>query len=232
MGSNEMTLGNHLIELRQRLIISCLAVVVCSLVSFVFSDQILAYFTQHVEDLVFLSPPEAFITAIKVSVFVGLMAALPVVISQFWLFVLPALKPKERLTFYIVIPASISLFYAGFAFGFYLVLPLAVRFLVEFATPVLTPMFTLRHYIGFMLQLLIPFGLVFQLPLMSCLLVRLRIITADSLRRSRKYALVLIFIVAAILTPPDVVTQLMLALPILLLFEVSVVLAWLIRPRR
>ena len=232
MEDKEMTLGSHLVELRQRIIISCLAVLVCSLVSFAFSDQILAYFTQHVEDLVFLSPPEAFITAIKISVFVGLMAALPVVISQFWLFILPALKRNERITFYIVIPASISLFYVGFAFGFYLVLPLAVRFLVEFARPVLTPMFTLRHYVGFMLQLLIPFGLVFQLPLMTCLLVRLRIITADSLRRSRKYALVMIFIVAAILTPPDVVTQLMLALPILLLFEFSVVLAWLVRPRR
>ncbi len=232
MEDTKMALSNHIVELRKRLIISVAAVTACSLISFIFSDQLIAYFTQHAGELVFLSPPEAFMTAIKVSAFVGLVLALPVVISQFWLFVLPALKRSERITFYIVIPSSIILFYAGVAFCFYLVLPTAVRFLVDFAGPSLTAMFTLREYIAFMLRLLIPFGLVFELPLMTCLLIRLRLITADGLRRSRKYALVLIFITAAILTPPDIATQVMLALPIVLLFEISVLLAWLIRPRR
>jgi len=231
MEDREMALGEHLIELRKRIIVSCLAVLACSLVSFAYSDQLIVYLAQHVDELVFLSPPEAFITAIKVSILTGFLLALPVVTSQFWLFVVPALKPGERRALYIIIPASIGLFYAGFAFGFYLVLPMAIRFLIEVAAPTLSPMFTLRLYIAFILQLLIPFGLMFQLPLLSCLLVRLRLITANSLRQSRKYALVLIFVIAAILTPPDVVTQLLLALPILVLFEVSVFLAWLLRPR-
>lgn len=232
MQDREMSLSDHLVELRKRLIISVVSVIAFSLLSFIFSDRLIAYFTQHVGELVFLSPPEAFMTAIKVSVFAGLVIALPVVISQFWLFVLPALKRSERITFYIVIPSSILLFYAGAAFCFYLVLPIAIRFLVDFASPGLEPMFTLREYIAFMLRLLIPFGLIFELPLMSCLLVRLRLITADGLRRSRKYALVVIFIFAAILTPPDIATQIMLALPIVLLYEISVLLVWVLRPRQ
>ncbi len=226
-----MSLGEHFVELRNRIIISLVAIFAGALVSFIFSEHLITYFTQHAGELVFLSPPEAFITSIKLSVFVGFMAALPIVLSQFWLFILPALTRSERITLYIVIPSSILLFYAGIVFCFYLVLPMAVRFLTEFGSPALAPMFSLRNYVAFMLQLLLPFGLVFEIPLMTSILVRLRLISARALRRSRKYALVIVFVVAAILTPPDITTQLMLALPIILLYEVSILLAWILRPR-
>lgn len=227
----EMTLGEHLIELRNRLIISIGGILLFSLLAFAFSGHLVAYFTQYADNLVILSPPEAFVTSIKISLFVGILLALPLLASQFWLFVLPALHRQERGLFYFLLPTSILLFYAGVAFCFYVVLPLAVRFLVDFAAPTMEAMFSLRQFAAFMLQMLIPFGLVFELPLMISLAVRLRLVTVESLRAARKYVIVAIFLVAAILTPPDITTQVLLALPIWFLFEISLLVGWIIRPR-
>ncbi len=226
-----MSLTDHLVELRSRSIISLLTLAVASAICFVFSEPILAYITRYVDNLVFLSPPEAFITSIKVSIFAGVLIALPMILTQFWLFVLPALKKKERLFFLLVIPVSFVLFYAGVAFGFYVVLPAAIRFLVSFGPAELMPMISLRHFVGFMLQMLIPFGLVFELPVVMSLLVRLQLMSVETLQRSRKYVLVLVFICAAIFTPPDIITQLLLAGPLIVLFEFSVLVARFVRPR-
>ncbi len=220
----EMTLVEHLTELRGRLIKALLTVVIFSVISYIFSEQLIDYFSQPVDNLVFLSPAEAFITHIKVSILMGIIIALPVIIFQFWKFILPALKKNEKKFFYIIMPTSLILFYAGIIFGFFVVLPLGMNFLLNFGGPELEAMISLDFYISFLITLLIPFGLIFQMPLVLNLMIKMGLVSIETLSSFRKYVIVLIFVVGAILTPPDIITQALLALPLILLFEASLLI--------
>ncbi len=224
----EMSLVEHLTELRSRLLKSIAVVLIFSIGAYVFSERLMEFLTVPVGDLVFLSPAEAFLTHIKVSVIFGILISLPVIFYQFWKFVLPALKKNEKKFFYILLPVSLLLFYAGILFCFFVVLPLGIRFLLNFGSPELEPMISLGYYISFLLALLLPFGLIFELPLVLNLMVKLRILSVKRIVSVRKYVIVLIFLVGAILTPPDVITQILLALPLIILFETSILIAKLI----
>ncbi len=224
----EMSLVEHLTELRSRLLKSIAVILIFSIGAYVFSERLLSYLTVPVGDLVFLSPAEAFLTHIKVSVIFGILISLPIVFYQFWKFVLPALKKNEKKFFYILLPVSLLLFYAGILFCFFVVLPLGIRFLLDFGGPELEPMISLGYYISFLLALLLPFGLIFELPLVLNLMVKLRILSVERIVSVRKYVIVLIFLVGAILTPPDIITQILLALPLIILFEASILIAKLI----
>lgn len=224
----EMSLVEHLTELRSRLLKSIAVILIFSIGAYVFSERLLSYLTVPVGDLVFLSPAEAFLTHIKVSVIFGILISLPIVFYQFWKFVLPALKKNEKKFFYILLPVSLLLFYAGIVFCFFVVLPLGIRFLLDFGGPELEPMISLGYYISFLLALLLPFGLIFELPLVLNLMVKLRILSVERIVSVRKYVIVLIFLVGAILTPPDIITQILLALPLIILFEASILIAKLI----
>ncbi len=224
----EMSLVEHLTELRSRLLKSIAVVLIFSIGAYVFSERLMEFLTVPVGDLVFLSPAEAFLTHIKVSVIFGILISLPVIFYQFWKFVLPALKKNEKKFFYILLPVSLLLFYAGILFCFFVVLPLGIRFLLNFGSPELEPMISLGYYISFLLALLLPFGLIFELPLVLNLMVKLKILSVKRIVSVRKYVIVLIFLVGAILTPPDVITQILLALPLIILFETSILIAKLI----
>jgi len=216
----------HLAELRKVLIISIVVIICFAIVSYVFSDQILDFLTKHIKStLVFLSPPEAFYIHLKVALFCGFISAAPILLYEFWKFLLPALKNNEKRFLYILFPFSLILFLVGIVFCFMIIIPLGIRFFMKFASSELQPMISLSNYISFLISFLVPFGLIFELPLIISLMIKLRLITVEQLKKTRKYTIIIFFIIGGILTPPDVITQAVMAIPLILLYEVSIILA-------
>ncbi len=231
MNDKQMTFIEHLTELRTRLLISIVSVLMFSIIGFVFANQIIRFLTQPLDNLVFLSPAEAFYTNIKVAVIGGFFLSLPIVLYQVWAFILSALKETEKRFLLIFLPCSWILFIVGTSFALFLVMPLALRFFIGFATPDVQPMISLNYYISFVLSLLIPFGLMFELPLVMALLVRLRLVHPRQIGKARRFIFLAIFVIGSLFTPPDVLSQMLLALPLLLLFEISLLISRIIAPK-
>ncbi len=232
MDEKGMSLVGHLTELRRSLIISLAAILVCSLGSYVFSEAIMELLTRPVDRLVFLSPVEAFLSHIKVSLFIGFLIALPIIVYQTWRFILPALNQNEKKSIHVLVPMSLVLFFVGLAFSFILVVPVGIRFLLGYSTEGIEAMISLGNYITFVMTMTLPFGIVFQLPLIQVVLIRLRIVTVQRLASLRKYVVVGAFILSAILTPPDIVSQVMLAVPLLFLYELGLIVSRIVTPRK
>jgi sec-independent protein translocase protein TatC len=220
-----MSFIEHLEELRSRIIKCVITVFVFSCISYVFVKQILSYAIKPVGKVVFISPQEAFFSYIILAFFIGLFISSPIIIFQIWRFVSAGLLRHERRALLIYGPISFLLFILGVAFAFFIILPIGVRFLLGFGTDFLQPMISISRYISFAGMLLLGFGIVFQLPLVILFLTQVGWVSTISLRRNRKYAILLIFIISAMMTPPDVITQILMAGPILLLLEVSIWLA-------
>jgi len=218
----KMGLLSHLEELRKRIISSIIAVIVCAIVGYIVSPYVIDFLTGPVERLVFLSPTEAFVTKLKVSLICGIFIALPVIFYHFWRFVKPALYSHERKYIIGAVFFSSFFFFAGVVFSYFVVLPVGLRFLLSFQSDKLQATLSISNYITFITKILFAFGIIFQLPVASFFLTKMRILKPQFLRKSRRVAVVLIFIAAALLTPPDVFTQLLMAGPLLLLFELSV----------
>lgn len=216
-----MTLLNHLDELRTRIIRSLLAVCIGALIAYFFIDQIVAFIIQPAGKLYYLRPAEAFFIYFKIAMMAGFLIGSPVIFYQVWAFFLPALTPKEKALLGIVVPASILLFFGGIAFSYFFVLPIGIKFFMGFAMEGLQPMLSMESYLDFVVMFLLPFGLMFELPLVIMMLAKIGLVTSALLSRSRRYVIFGIFIVAAILTPPDVVSQLLLAIPMMILYELS-----------
>jgi sec-independent protein translocase protein TatC len=220
----------HLEELRKRLIISFIAVGVGFVACYGFKEKLFKILTQPLisvmnqgETLIYTGLPEAFFTFLKVSFLGGLMIASPVIIYQFWVFVAPGLYDREKRLLLPIVFLSTLFFVGGALFGYFIVFPYGFQFFLGFATETIRPMPSMKEYLSFSAKLLLAFGLVFELPLVLTFLARLGIISVDFLKKNRKYALLLFFIGAAILTPPDVVTQIMMALPLMVLYEISII---------
>ncbi len=220
----------HLEELRKRLIVCFVAVGIGFVISYGFKEylfQILVHPLVKVmppgDSLIFTGLPEAFFTYLKVAFLAGLMLAAPIIIYEFWIFVAPGLYDKEKRLMLPIVFLSSFFFIGGALFGYFLVFPWGFKFFLGFATETIRPMPSMKEYLGFSAKLLLAFGLVFELPLVITFLARLGIVSVDFLKKNRKYALLLFFVGAAILTPPDVVTQIMMALPLMLLFEISII---------
>ncbi len=219
----------HLEELRRRLIISVIAVAVGFLVSYFFSKQLFEILMRPLivslppkSTLIFTSLPEAFFTYLKVSLLSGVFLASPVVLYEIWAFISPGLYGHEKKY---VIPFVIfsSVFFVGGAlFGYFVVFPFGFKFFLGFATDYIRPMPTIKEYFGFCAKLLFAFGVIFELPLFVLFLSKIGIVNDRMLRKQRKYAILIVFIVSAILTPPDAMTQLMMAGPLLALYEISI----------
>jgi sec-independent protein translocase protein TatC len=224
MEDRELTIVEHLGELRRRLIYILLSVVITSAAAYHFIDEILTFITTtgKIGNLVFINPTEAFFVIIKLSILVGVIAAMPFILYQVWKYVGVALKKNERKYLIYFGPVSFILFLMGAAFAFRTVLPMAMRFLLSFSREFIEPMITLNAYVSFLIKMVSAFGLMFELPLVVLFLSKIGIVTPDMLTKGRKYAIVLIFVVAAVLTPPDVISQIMLAVPILILYEISI----------
>lgn len=221
----EMPFLAHLEELRWRIIKSLISILLFSVIAYIFSDKVLDFLTKSVDNIYFTAPTEAFAVRIKISLIAGLILSFPVVFYQLWQFVVPGLMDKEAK---MVIPAVIFatfFFVGGAVFCFYLVLPVGIKFLLSFQTDKLKPWLSVKDYISFISWMILAFGLVFQLPIVSYFLGKVGIITHQTLSKGRKYAIVIILILAAALTPsPDVFSQLMLAVPLYFLYEVSIIL--------
>ena len=217
-----MSLTEHLTELRSRIIKSLIAVAVGSCVGYFFIDEIMARMAEPVGKLYFMQPSEAFFTYLKMDIFVGFLIALPVIFYHVWKFFLPALTTSERAVLSIVVPLSVLLFFAGLAFSFFLVLPPAIKFFMSFGSEDLTAMFSLGRYFDFMLTFVLPFGFVFELPLVIIVLGKLGLLTSAFLGKYQRIVIFLSFVIGAIITPtPDIFTQSMIALPMILLYELG-----------
>jgi sec-independent protein translocase protein TatC len=175
--------------------------------------------------LIYTAPHEAFLTYLKVSFLAGVGLAVPVILFQFWRFVAPGLYEHERRYLYPIVILSTVFFLGGALFGYYVVFPYGFQFFASFATELIAPMISTKEFLSFATRLLFAFGAIFELPLITFFLAKLGLISSTFLKRQRKYAILVIFVIAAILTPPDVFTQILMAGPLLILYEMSVWIA-------
>ncbi|MBP2649585.1 MAG: tatC [Firmicutes bacterium] len=225
IADGEMSLVDHLQELRQRLIICIVAVAIASSAAYLYAPELVHLVTQPVGKLYYMNPAEAFFAYLKVSVFAGFLVVVPLVLYQVWGFVVPALTQRERKASFILVPASVILFFMGLLFAYFFVLPAGIRFFMGFANEDLQPMFSLGQYLSFVISFLLPFGFIFELPLVILVIAKFGIINSGFLVAKRKLVLVLAFVVGAIIAPtPDIFSQTMIAIPLLVLYEVSILL--------
>ncbi len=217
---------DHLEELRWRLIKCLVAITLASLGCYAVSGRLLAFLTRpYPKQLVFLSPAEGFMVTLKVSLFGGLVLALPVVLYQVWQFVAPGLLEKERKYVPLVVITATVSFLLGAMFAYWLMIPLCLRFFLGFESPTLVATIRVNEYLGFVTNMMLVSGVVFEMPLLSFFLARIGLLTPRFLRAKRPYSVVAILTLAAILTPPDVASQILLAAPMLALYEVSILVA-------
>lgn len=236
--TEKMPFLEHLEELRTRILWCLAAVSVGFIICWIFKEPIFRIFTFPLIDalpagerIIFTGLPEAFFTYLKLSFLGGVIIAVPVILYHAWGFMVPGLYDKERKAFFFIIIFSSVFFVAGAFFGYFVVFPYGFRFFLSFSGDVLRALPSMREYLGLASRLLIGFGLVFELPVVVYFLARLGIVSAAMMRKYRSGAIVIIFALAALFTPPDPVTQLMMAGPLWLLYEVSVLVAAAVGPK-
>ena len=221
--------SDHLEELRRRVLLSAAAVFIASAAAFLYHRTLISIIKHPIgSDLVFIAPQEAFVVSLKAALLAGVVISSPVTIYHIWRFVGVALNRREKGFVLGYAPVALVLFLSGVVFAFFIVLPAGLRFLLSFGGPFLTPMITVDRYVSFILLIVIVFGAVFQLPLLMRTAAASGITDKNKLASGRKYAIVSIFTGSALLTPPDVFTQIALALPVILLYEIGLI----ITPRR
>jgi len=216
---------SHIGEIRYRLIRVIIFFTILFVVCFSLSESILELLRYPIKDLdlVFISPTEVFFAHLKLSFFVSLALAVPFILYHVWEFISPGLKIVERrhtLPFVIFSTAS---FFCGALFAHFIILPIGLRFLLTYKASSLTPSVTLDYYLVFIARLILVFGIIFELPLIILFLTQIGVMKPEILTKNRKYGILIIFIIAAVLTPPDVITQILMAIPLLFLYEISIV---------
>jgi sec-independent protein translocase protein TatC len=243
-----MPLMEHLMELRTRLLWSIGAFILCFAVCYYFSTQIYGFLARPLADIlmaqggpdgdrrmIFTALYEAFFTYLKVAFFGAVFFSFPMWATQLWLFIAPGLYRSEKNAILPFILASPFLFIAGAALAYYFIFPLAWQFFISFETPQGADSVAIQleakvsEYLSLVMHMILAFGIAFQLPVLLLLLARVGIISVEGLKKGRRYAIVGMFIVAAIITPPDVISQVGLAIPLILLYEISIIGATLMR---
>lgn len=237
-GHKPMTFWDHLDELRSTLVRVALTTIVAMVASYALSDTIRDLLIQPfvlasakigpgAGSLILFRPTEGFIVQLKIALFAGLVLASPLNFWHLWRFVAPGLHASERRLALPFVGAATVLFLGGVAFG-YRMLGYTTAFFLDFGTPVISNQWSLSAFIGFVTQMLVAFGLVFELPLVVFVLAKLGLVTQHTLRRYRRHSIVGIMVVAAVLTPPDPVSQVIMAIPLYVLYELSVLVCVLV----
>jgi sec-independent protein translocase protein TatC len=234
----KMSFLEHLDDLRQRLIWSIVSALGGFVVGLVFIGPIFGFIMRPLaatlpegRQLIYTEPTEAFLLQLKVAALAGLVMAAPAIMWQVWLFIAPGLYRREKHFAVPFVLSSSLLFVGGTAFSHYVVFPLAFRFFGGFTTDYMEFLPRIQPVFSLYVRMLIAFGLMFQMPVLVFTLARLGLVTAGFLWRNTKYAIFLIFVVAAIITPPDVVSQVLMAAPMMLLYVLSIGIAWLVAPK-
>ena len=221
----DMSLAEHLTELRRCLFKAVAALVAGTAVSFYYLEQIIEALTAPVGQLYYLRPAEAFMVYLKIALLAGLILASPMVLFQLYSFVRPALTLREKHYALCTIPIIIVLFLGGMLFSYYFVFPRAVEFFLGFGNGHVNPLISMESYLDFLLMLVVPFGFIFNIPVVFLLMAYLKLLPVNALGRYHKHVILAAFILAAFITPtPDIITQSLLALPMVVLYEVSLVL--------
>jgi sec-independent protein translocase protein TatC len=237
-GTSEMPLVAHVVELRNVLIRSGFAVIACAIPCAVYWKSIFDVVVSHTLKLcgsavriIYTAPVETVMLSIKVAFVCGLILASPFIFQQVWSFISPALYKKEKIWVLPTAFASTVCFLSGVAFSCYL-LPIMLKFLTEFAADTLEPFFKIDEYFSFLLKISLAFGFAFQLPVAAFVFSKIGLIDHRFLLHNFRYAIVLIFIAAAVITPPDVLSQTLLAMPLLVLYAFSVLVSFFVRQKK
>src|SRR4030042_1548606 len=228
MSENRSSILGHFRELRNRLIFSVIAVVITTTVSFIFAKQIFDAMIAPAGNinLIFTEMTEMFGTYVKVCFTCGIILAMPFTTIQFLMFVAPALTHREKKYVYLILPWIGLMFIGGVVFGYFVLIPPAVRFLTTFGSDIATPMITIGNYTTIVTRLLLAIGFVFEMPVVTTFLSRIGIITPKWLAGKRKIAIIGAFVLAALITPTfDPLNQTLVAAPLIVLYEVSIILA-------
>ena len=220
--ASSMSVVDHLSELRTRLVIAIVAIIIGTLGAYYYVEDILQILVAPAGKLYYTKPTEAFFTYMKISLVAGSIVSSPVWFYQIWAFIVPALSKGEKKVTFMVVPTAVVLFVVGVLFSYYLVLPMAIQFFIGFGTDELQPLFSIGQYIDFVIAFILPFGITFELPLILIALGVLGILSSDRLREYRKMFILLAFIIGAAISPtPDMLSQTMIAGPMILLYEIS-----------
>ena len=227
----------HIADLRKRLTISTITVVVMFFACFSFYEPILEWMMAPVKhalpvgtSMIAVEIQETFFTAMKVAFFAGFIISLPVIFWQLWLFLAPGLYDHEKKLVVPFVFFATLMFLLGAAFAYYIVVPIGFDFLIAFGNSVVSVLPSIGKYVGFFTKLLIGFGIAFELPVITFFLAKIGLVNDQMLKDFFRYAVVLIFIVAAVLTPPDVISQVLMAAPLLILYGVSIYIAKVFNP--
>ena len=232
MAEEKSPFTSHLDELRKRIIICVVAVAVGFFGSYFFAEQIFDILIKPLQAelppdsmFIFTGLPEAFFVYLKLSLFGGILLASPVLLWEVWCFVAPGLYDQEKKYVYPFVIFSTLLFATGVSFGYFVVFPIAFKFFMGYSSEIIKPLPSIKEYLNFSCKLLFAFGAVFELPLFVLFLAKIGLVNEKMLRSKRKFAILGIFAVAAILTPPDIVSQILMAIPLLVLYEISILVA-------
>ena len=227
----------HIADLRKRLTISTITVVVMFFACFSFYEPILEWMMAPVKhalpvktSMIAVEIQETFFTAMKVAFFAGFIISLPVIFWQLWLFLAPGLYDHEKKLVVPFVFFATLMFLLGAAFAYYIVVPIGFDFLIAFGNSVVSVLPSIGKYVGFFTKLMIGFGIAFELPVITFFLAKIGIVNDQMLKDFFRYAVVLIFIISAILTPPDVISQVLMAAPLLILYGVSIYIAKVFNP--
>ena len=220
--ASSMSIVDHLSELRMRLVVAIVAIIICTLGAYYYVEDILQILVAPAGKLYYTKPTEAFFTYMKISIVAGCIISSPIWFYQLWAFIVPALSKGEKKVTFMVVPTAVTLFVVGILFSYYLVLPMAIQFFIGFGTDELQPLFSIGQYIDFVIAFVLPFGITFELPLILIALGVMGILSSNRLRQYRKMFILVAFVVGAAISPtPDMLSQTMIAGPMILLYEIS-----------